>query len=119
MTALLFVLIILVSLIYVLFPLFNEPYWPFLKRGTLSELHSAHKEGVIAITDLDEEYAMGKLTREDYVHIRDGLKHDIAPVMKKEIEISREETSFPDGRGRNGLTAGLLREVIRICGIKN
>ena len=119
MTALLFVLILLISLIYVLFPLFNEPYWPFLKRGTLSELHSAHKEGVMAISDLDEEYAMGKLTNEDYVHIRDGLKHEIVPVMKKEMEISREETAFPHSTGRNGLTAGLLREVIRICGIKN
>jgi hypothetical protein len=119
MTAILFAIILLITLLYILFPLFNERYWPFLKRGALSELHSAHKEGVIAISDLDEEYQMGKLSKNDYFHIREGLKHEIAPVLKKEMELSGEGSAGLSSQGRNGRTVELLREVVRICGIKN
>ncbi len=116
MTTALFSTIILLSLIYVLIPLFTEANWPFLKRGMLSELRSARKEGILAISDLDDEYAMGKLTRDDYARLRDSLKHEVAPVLKKEMEISGAETPVP---GQNGLTPSLLREVIRICGLKH
>jgi hypothetical protein len=118
MTTVLFSAIILVALIYVLIPLFTEANWPFLKRGMLTELHSARKEGVLAISDLDEEYAMGKLTEDDYVHLRESLKHEIAPVLRKEIEMAGKETARPAGPVQDSLTAGLLREGIRICGLK-
>lgn len=118
MTTVLFSVIILVSLFYVLIPLFKEPYWPFLKRSVLSELHSARKEGLMAISDLDTEYEMGKLSRTDYVLLRDSLKIEIAPILKKEREMAGKEHSEPAGRTDN-ITLKMLREVVRICGIKH
>jgi hypothetical protein len=118
MIAVLFGAVIFVSCIYILIPLFGDPCWPFLERGNLSDLHSARKEGVRAISDLDEEYAMGKLTKEDYEQLRDALKHEVAPILKKEIEMTGKDMYATAGPGRNGITGILLREVIRICGLK-
>jgi hypothetical protein len=119
MMTVLFITIILISFVYILVPLCYEAYWPFMKGGTLSELHSVRKEGVMAISDLDDEYAMGKLTKEDYIYLREGLKHEIAPVLKKEMEMAGKETPGSDGPGQDSFTTGLLREVIRICGLKH
>ncbi|GMR03177.1 MAG: hypothetical protein BMS9Abin21_004 [Thermodesulfovibrionia bacterium] len=113
----LFNIIMLLLLVYVLMPLFKEPYWPFLKRGLLSELHSAKKEGLMAISDLDAEYEMGKLTKDDYVSLRNSLKSEIAPVLKKETEIAEHEVAALSEQPVNSRTENLFREVIRICGI--
>jgi hypothetical protein len=114
----LFGVIIFGSFIYILMPLFGEPCWPFLNRGNLSDLHSARKEGVLAISELDEEYAMGKLTKEDYQQLREGLKHEVAPILKKEIEMTGKDIHASVVPSRNGVTGSLLREVARICGLK-
>lgn len=113
----LFNIIILLLLVYVLMPLFKEPYWPFLKRGLLSELQSAKKEGLMAISELDSEYEMGKLTKDDYVFLRNRLKSEIVPVLKKETEITGNEVAALSEQPKNNLTEKLLREVIRICSI--
>ncbi len=113
----LFNIIILLLLVYVLMPLFKEPYWPLLKRGLLSELHSAKKEGLMAISELHTEYEMGKLTKDDYVFLRNRLKSEIAPVLKKETEIAGNEVAALSEQPVNNLAENLLREVIRICGI--
>ncbi|MEF9426933.1 MAG: hypothetical protein L0956_07100 [Candidatus Mariimomonas ferrooxydans] len=113
----LFNIIVFLLLVYVLMPLFKEPYWPFLKRGLLSELQSDKKEGLMAISDLDTEYEMGKLTKDDYVFLRNRLKSEIVPVLKKETEIAGNEIAALPEQPKSNLTENLFREVIRICSI--
>jgi hypothetical protein len=119
MIEILFAIMVLVSLVYVLLPLFDEPCWPILKKGTLTELRSAKKEGLMAISDLDSEYEMGKLTKDDYVYLRESLKGEVAPVLKKEMDIQKQEKSKPEELPTDNVTSDLVREVIRICGIKH
>ena len=119
MIEILFAIMVVAALVYVLLPLFDEPCWPFLKKGVLTELRSAKKEGLMAISDLDNEYEMGKLTKEDYVSLRESLKREVAPVLKKEMEIAKQEESKPAELPTDNTTSDLVREVIRICGIKH
>jgi hypothetical protein len=98
--------------------LFDEPSWPFLKKGVLSELRSAKKEGLMAISDLDFEYEMGKLTQDDYIFLRDNLKSEVSPVLKKEMEITGNRILKQVDSSSNNLTPNLLREVIRICSLR-
>lgn len=119
MIEILFAIMVLVSLLYILIPLFDEPCWPFLKKGLLTELRSSKKEGLMAISDLDNEYEMGKLTKDDYLSLRESLKSEVAPVLKKEMEIQKQEESKPEELSSDNVSSNLVREVIRICGIKS
>jgi hypothetical protein len=115
----LFAIMVIVSFVYILIPLFGEPFWPFLKKGVLTDLRSAKKEGLLAISDLDTEYEMGKLTNDDYVSLRKSLKSEVTPVLKKEMDIKADKESNPMELTPDKFTSNLLREVIRICGIKH
>lgn len=117
-SAAVFSVVALAALVYVLFPLFKEAFWPFLGQGELSSLQRASNEGLRAIADIDSEYEMGKLTREDYERLREGLKGEVVPVLR------RRRLALGEGAGQSGnhlrpeLKEELLREVIRICGTK-
>lgn len=110
---------VIFSFVYILFPLFGEPCWPYLKKGILTELRSVKKEGLIAISDLDTEYEMGKLTHDDYASLRERLKKEVTPVLRKEMDINAQVELKPMELPQNKLTSNLAGEVIRICSIKH
>jgi hypothetical protein len=114
----LFAVMVIVSFVYILIPLFGEPFWPFLKKGVLIDLLSAKKEGLMAISELDTEYEMGKLTNDDYVSFRENLKQEVAPVIRKEMDIKAHEESKPVKLPTDKFTSNFIKEVIRICGLK-
>jgi hypothetical protein len=119
MMDILFAIIVFVSFVYILVPLFGEPCWPFLKKGALTDLRRAKKEGLMAISDLDTEYEMGKLTNDDYVSLRESLKREVTPVLRKERDIKSHDVTTPVELPPDKFTSNLVREVIRICGIKH
>ena len=112
----LFFLLILFSLLYVLSPLLKESYWPFLRKGAFTEIHGDKKEGIWAISDIDFEYEMGKLTREDYASTREFLKRQALPVLEKERDFSKKIIVKPRKEISKSLKKDIIKEVLRICG---
>ncbi len=115
-TLLLWTLLTAVTLIFVFLPLLKEAYWPFVKGGPLTGLYEEKKTGLWAITDLDTEYEMGKLTPEEYRALREEFKQEVLGVLKEEKKIlmasgvSTPKTIHVPVRNR------ILSEVLRICG---
>ncbi len=116
--AILFFFLILFSLVYVLGPLLKESYWPFLRKGVFTEIHGDKKEGIWAISDVDFEYEMGKLTREDYASTREFLKRQAFPVLEKERDFSKKIILKPGKEISKNLKKDITKEVLRICGKK-
>lgn len=104
------------TLVYVLFPVFKDGFWPFLRQGELAELQRARKEGLLAIADIDAEYEMGKLTREDYTSLRESLKSEVIPILKKHRLSAGEGAGYSGNHLDAQLKEDLLKEVTRICG---
>lgn len=117
MIAVFFSILVLITLLYVFSPLFGETYWPFLSKGNLTELHHARKEGIWAISDVDSEYEMGKLTKDDYTFLREYLKGEVAPVLKEEKDILNSAL-MPEKEISEDLKKDIIREVVRIWGKK-
>jgi hypothetical protein len=115
----LFAGIALLILVYVLLPLLKDAYWPCGNGRELAELHRARKEGLWAIADVDEEYEMGKLTEEDYVSLRQSLKSEVIPVLKKERDIIGGAVPPSGNHVGDDLKEDMLREVMRICGTRH
>ncbi len=115
MIEIIFFLFVLIALIYVLSPLVGENHWPFLSKGKLTEIHNARKEGIWAISDVDSEYEIGKLTKDDHALLRDYLKREVAPVIKAEKDLLDPALQPVKGISA-GLKKDLMREVVRICG---
>ena len=113
-----FFFLILFSLVYVLSPLLKESYWPFLRKGFFAKIHEDKKEGIWAISDIDFEYEMGKLTREDYASTREFLKRQAFPVLEKERDFSKKIILKPGKEISKNLKKDITKEVLRICGKK-
>ncbi len=113
-----FFFLILFSLVYVLSPLLKESYWPFLRKGLFVKIHEDKKEGIWAISDVDFEYEMGKLTREDYASTREFLKRQAFPVLEKERDFSKKIILKPGKEISKNLKKDITKEVLRICGKK-
>jgi hypothetical protein len=105
-----------VFLVYILVPLMKESYWPFIRRGALAEIHEEKKEGLWAISDIDFEYEMGKLTREDYASTREFLKKQTLPVLEREKNLSEKIILKPKKEISRDLKKDINKEVLRICG---
>jgi hypothetical protein len=118
MIEVLFSVFVLISLIYVLSPLIGEMYWPFLSKGNFAELHHARKEGIWAISDVDSEYEMGKLTKDDHAFLREYLKGEVAPVLKEEKDILNRALK-PEKEISDDLKEDIIREVVKIWGKKH
>ncbi len=113
-----FFILILAFLIYIFVPLVNESYWPFINRGSLAGIQEEKKESIRAISDLDFEYEMGKLTKDDYTSTREFLKKQALPVMEKERDFSKRIILEPGKEISKGLKKNITKEVLRICGKK-
>jgi|Deesub1362A_J573_1020465.scaffolds.fasta_scaffold32171_2 hypothetical protein len=118
MIVLLLVLITIAILLYVAVPLVREPYWQFVNLRRLKEIYEEKKTGLWAITDIDNEYEMGKLSEEDYKLLREQFKSEILPVLKRERELTgMERIDGKDGdRYAEKIREEALSEVIRIWG---
>lgn len=117
MILIIFSILVLIALIYILSPLLGETHWPFLSKGKVTEIHNARKEGIWAISDVDTEYEMGKLTKDDYAVLRDYLKSEVVPVITAEQDLLSPLLKPVKGISE-GLREDLMREVVRICGKK-
>lgn len=118
MTILLFLILAVGTVIYMATPLFWERFWPFLDGSAAGEIRRAKREGLWAISDIDSEYEMGKITEGDYASLRGRLKSDLMEAMKREREVlggagAEESEELP-----HNLKRKLLFEVLRICGLK-
>ncbi len=116
MIVLLFFILILFFLVYIFIPLMKESYWPFLRKGIFSEIHGDKKVGIWAISDIDFEYEMGKLTTEDYASTREFLKGEVLPVLERERNFSKEIILKPKKELSRVLKKDIIREVLKICG---
>jgi len=118
MILLLLVVITIVVFLYVAVPLLREPYWQFVNLGRLMEIYEEKKIGLWAITDIDNEYEMGKLSEEDYKLLREQFKSEILSVLKRERELTGKQ--HIDRKDSNGhvekIREEALSEVIRIWG---
>lgn len=119
MSVVVFFLLALACLLYMGSPLVMQKYWPALKSSPLSELQRARKEGIWAISDVDNEYEMGKLTEADHAYLRQRLKAELLVVMEQEKKLT-EDISMPaeDSDISPPLKKNLLAEVLRVCGIQ-
>jgi hypothetical protein len=87
-----------------------------MRRGVMSELHMAKREGIMAITDIDTEYEMGKLTQEEHTVLREFFKGEVLPILKKEKDFQRDSISSPKREISTDLRRDIIREVMRVCG---
>ncbi|HDH01039.1 MAG TPA: hypothetical protein ENG80_04435 [Nitrospirae bacterium] len=111
-----FFLFSLLLLFYILSPIFGERYWPFMRGGVFEQLYGERKTGIWAISDVDAEYEMGKLTEEDHSLLREQFKAEVAPVLLREKELTINSGLSPE-KGLSGeLREEMIKEVIRICG---
>ncbi len=113
-----FFFLVLFSLVYILAPLLKESCWPFLRKGVFTEIHGDKKEGIRAISDIDFEYEMGKLTGEDYASTREFLKRQAFPVLEKERDCLKKIILKPKKEIPEELKKDITKEVLRICGKK-
>lgn len=115
----LFFILILASLAYILLPLAGENYWPFMSGGTLAGIQTEKKEGIQAISDIDFEFEMGKLTEEDHASTREYLKRQALPALKMERDLlNRMGLIKPKQEISKKLKQDINKEVLRICGKK-
>ncbi len=118
MMLIIFFILMLVFIAYILVPLAQDSYWPFVKRGSLAGIQGDKKEGLWAISDVDFEYEMGKLTREDYISTRESLKREALHVLQRERAFSEKIVLKPEKEISEGLKKDITGEVLRICGKK-
>ncbi len=118
MMVILFFILISASLAYILLPLAGENYWPFVSEGTLAGIQTEKKEGVQAISDIDFEFEMGKLTEEDHASTREYLKRQALPALKMERDLLDRMGLNPKQEISRKLKRDINKEVLRICGKK-
>ncbi|NOZ68233.1 MAG: hypothetical protein GXP46_03085 [Deferribacteres bacterium] len=118
MMLVIFFVLMLAFLAYIFLPLAQDSYWPFVRRGALAGIQGDKKEGLWAISDVDFEYEMGKLTREDYISTRESLKREALHVLERERDLSEKIALKPKREISEALKKDITREVLRICGKK-
>lgn len=118
MSVVVFFVLAIITFIYLAVPLMQERFWPFIDSSPVAELQREKREGLWAISDVDAELEMGKITPEDHGALRGVLKSELLEVMSREKALLGEV----DAQGIEGMPASLkgklLYEVLRICGLK-
>ncbi|HHN65596.1 MAG TPA: hypothetical protein ENK09_09565 [Nitrospirae bacterium] len=114
----LLILITVVTVLYVTLPLLREPYWQYVNLNRLRDIYEEKKTGLWALTDIDNEYEMGKLSEDDYRALKEQFKTEVIPVLMEERRIVGEAIVGLDNKGSLNEKAkeAALSEVIRICG---
>ncbi len=114
----LLILITVVTVLYVTLPLLREPYWQYVNLNRLRDIYEEKKTGLWALTDIDNEYEMGKLSEDDYRALKEQFKTEVIPVLMEERRIVGDAIVGSDNKGSLNEKAkeAALSEVIRICG---
>ncbi len=73
---------------YVVYPLFQKryqltPLMFFENAGNLNDLESAKEEALRAIKEIDFEYQLGKMTREDYESLKAEYQRRAVLILKQ------------------------------------
>ena len=108
----------LASVIYIGVPLLSERLWPQLESRPASQMQREKREGIWAISDVDNEYEIGKITEEDHLKLRASLKEELAEIMQRERNMMKAGDLTKDRDIPRPLKKRLLFEVMRICGIQ-
>lgn len=119
MSVVVFFVLALAALIYAASPLLWERFWPAFDKSLVIEIQREKKEGIWAISDVDSEYEMGKLTDHDYTALRAHLKEDLIKVMQKEKALLKNTEHQAIASVAPVFKRKLLSEVLRICGTKD
>ena len=116
-----YVLLFLITatiVLYMALPLAKDKYWPFVNIKRLKEISEEKTVGMWAITDIENEYQMGKLSEEDYRLLREQFKSEIIPLLKREQELIGKGVFKErlNGDLDEETRQKVLLEVLRICG---
>lgn len=116
-----YVLLFLITaaiVLYMALPLAKDKYWPFVNIKRLKEISEEKTVGMWAITDIENEYQMGKLSEEDYRLLREQFKSEIIPLLKREQELIGKGVLKErlNGDLDEETRQKVLLEVLRICG---
>jgi len=85
MTEIIGIFLAILTAVFVGYPLFQkrQPKISFALNHRAQELEARKAELYAAIRDLDFDYRMGKLTKEDYETLRDQYKTEAIGMMKQ------------------------------------
>ncbi len=116
-----YVLLFLITaaiVLYMALPLAKDKYWPFVNIKRLKEISEEKTVGMWAITDIENEYPMVKLSEEDYRLLREQFKSEIIPLLKREQELIGKGVFKErlNGDLDEETRQKVLLEVLRICG---
>ena len=116
-----YVLLFLITaaiVLYMALPLAKDKYWPFVNIKRLKEISEEKTVGMWAITDIENEYQMGKLSEEDYRLLREQFKSEVIPLLKREQELIGKGVLKErlNGDLDEETRQKVLLEVLRICG---
>lgn len=116
MILVMYIILVAAVSMYIILPFAKDRFWPYIESKKYTAIASAKKEGIWAISDVDNEYELGKLTDKDYETLRKHLKAEVFPVLKKEKELL-ESIRYTDGDEISlELKHDLYKEVIKHCG---
>ncbi|RMG02067.1 MAG: hypothetical protein D6726_08305 [Nitrospirae bacterium] len=111
----LLLIIVMSTVIYVGLPLFEERHWKYIDQYRLSAIYEEKKTGLWALSDIKNEYEMGKLTEEEYRELSNHFKKLLLPIIKSQSKegmgIKAVATESPD---KMRLRRDALNEVIKI-----
>ncbi len=113
-----FFMLAIATLVYAGSPLLGERIWPQLDSRPVTDMQREKREGIWAISDIDAEYEMGKLTTEDHAALRARMKDELAVIMQRERSMAGHVHASGERDIPLPLKKKLLFEVLRICGIQ-
>lgn len=104
---------------FVLWPALVGPrsHWVFSEDDTPIGRLAVRKEVLVGnLADLDFEFAMGKLSEDDYRSIRESLKRQTLRVMEQLDVLVQSETAMDGGKGAKAGTAQATAAFCSSCG---
>ena len=118
MVIVVFFVLAIATLVYAGSPLLKERSWPQIESHPVTDIQREKREGLWAISDVDSEYEMGKLTTEDHAKLRARMKAELAVIIHRERSMAGHAYASGESDIPPGLKKKLLFEVMRICGIQ-
>ncbi len=109
MATILIFIIVSLAVLYLMEPLGRRLPWTFGKGLGAIRLKERKEAALLAIHDIDFEYAAGRLTPEEYRRLREAFKKEAIEAIK-EIDMDLEP---PEGVSRE-LHQAIKREVLRL-----
>jgi hypothetical protein len=113
-----FFILAIASLIFIGLPFLAEQAWPQLESRPFTDIRRKKREGIWAISDIDSELEMGKLTTEDHAALRVRMKEELAGIIQRERDMADHDNESREQDIPLPLKKKLLFEVMRICGIQ-